>query len=57
MRQKWGGGGGLWILNEIGNIKKNRGSRLEVMYLLNSTANPAQFEWKWAHKPQLPTHF
>ena len=53
MRQKWEGNCGLWVLNEIiknmypENLKKNGWCRLGS-YRLNSTANPAQFEWKWA---------
>ena len=52
MGQKCEGNCGLWVLNVMikniypGNLKKSWvpfGS-----YLLNSTANPAQFEWKWA---------
>jgi hypothetical protein len=38
MGQKCEGNCGFWVLNEI--IKKSN--------LLNSTANSAQFEWKWA---------
>ena len=52
MGKKCQGNSGLWVLNEIikriylENLKKSWvpfGS-----YLLNRTANPAQFEWKWA---------
>ena len=52
MCQKCEGDCGLWILNEImkekypENMKKTFGSRFGS-YLLNSTANPAQFEFKW----------
>ena len=48
MSQKYEGDCGLWVLNEMikeiypEHLKKNRGC------LLNSTTNPAQFEWKWA---------
>ena len=53
MRQKCEGNCGLWVLNEMikeiypEHLKKNRGC------LLNSTANPAQFEWKWAELAML----
>jgi hypothetical protein len=50
MGQKCEGNCGLWVLNEIikeiypEDLKKIMGALWE----LNSTANPAQFEWKWA---------
>ena len=53
MCQKWEGDCGLWVLNKI--IRKMYPAILKKMvgmpywsYLLNSTANLAQFEWKWA---------
>ena len=69
MGQKCEGNCGLWVLNEI--LKKHI---LKIWkkswvpfgsYLLDSTADSAQFEWKLAglavlfrtHKPQLPSHF
>ena len=51
MGQKCEGNRGLWVLNEI--IKKIYPKNLKKMwepfgsYLLNNTANPAQFECKW----------
>ena len=48
MYQKCGGICGLLVLNKIYFFKyleKNCGSCLGVT---SSTANPAQFEWKWA---------
>ena len=50
MGQKCGGNCGLWVLNEI--LKKTYAENLKKMwvpfgsYLLNSTANSAQFAWK-----------
>ena len=52
MLKKCGGNCGLWILNEI--IRKKYPEIMKKLwepfesYLLNSTANPAQFDWKWA---------
>ena len=52
--QKCEGNCGLWVLNEIiksmypESLKKIMGAVAFGSYLLNSTANPAQFEWKWA---------
>ena len=52
MGQKCEGNCGLWVLNEI--IKKyilkiwKKSWEPFGSYLLNSTANTAQFEWKWA---------
>ena len=52
MCQKWEGNCGLWVLNEI--VKKcilkiwKKSWEPFGSCLLNSTANPAQFEWKWA---------
>ena len=51
MDQKCEGNCGLWVLNEMtkeiypGNLKKKLWMPFGS-YLLNSTANPAQFEWK-----------
>ena len=45
---------GLWVLHEIlkktypENLKKIVGAVPFGSYLLDSTANSAQFEWKWA---------
>ena len=53
MGQKCEGNCGLWVLIEIiqkkypENMQKKLWEPLRS-YLLNSTANPAQFEWKWA---------
>ena len=53
MDQKCEGNCGLWVLNEMtkeiypGNLKKKLWMPFGS-YLLNSTANPAQFECKWA---------
>ena len=53
MGQKCEGNCGLWVLNEIikkiypENLKKKSWVPFES-YLLDSTANSAQFEWKWA---------
>ena len=52
MGQKCEGNCGLWVRNEI-IFKKNSENMKKLWepigsYLLNSTANPAQFEWKWA---------
>ena len=50
MGQKCEGDCGLWVLNEIlkkaypENLKKIVGAVWEI----NSTADSAQFEWKWA---------
>ena len=53
MGQKCEGNCGLWVLNEI--LKKTYPENLKKKswvpfgsYLLASTANLAQFEWKWA---------
>ena len=51
MGQKCQGNCGLWVLNDFffkyaENMKKQW--ELFGSYLLNSTANPAPFEWKWA---------
>ena len=52
MGQKCEGDCGLWVLNEI--LKKTYPENLKKSwvpfgsYLLNSTANSAKFEWKWA---------
>ena len=52
MGQKCEGNCGLWVRNEI-IFKKNSENMKKLWepigsYLLNSTANPAQFELKWA---------
>ena len=53
MFQKFEGICGLWVLNQI--VKKNiyaenmkKSWEPLGSYLLNSTGNPEQFEWKWA---------
>ena len=52
MGQKCEGNCGLWVLNEI--LKKTYAENLKKLwvpfgsYLLNSTADSAQFKWKWA---------
>ena len=53
MGQKCEGNCGLWVFNEIlkktypENLKKNLWVPFGS-YLLDSTADLAQFEWKWA---------
>ena len=52
MSQKCEGICDLWVLDEI--FKKNYAENMKKLWepfgscLLNSTANPAQFGWKWA---------
>ena len=52
MCQKCDGICGLWVLNEIlffkyeENMKKKSWEPFGS-YLLNSSANPVQFEWQW----------
>ena len=52
MGQKCEGNCDLWVLNEtIKRIYPENSKKIWVpfgSYLLNSTANPAQYEWKWA---------
>ena len=58
MGQKCEGNCGLWIPNEIietkypENLKRISWEHFG-RYLLNSTANPANFEWKWAGLAEL----
>ena len=61
MGQKFEGNCDLWVLNK--KVFKNCAENLKKIvgaggiYLLNSTANPAQFEWKWAGLAVLFTVF